>query len=82
MIEFHDSEPAATAARTSPLAALTEAEREVALIVARGVSNDEAAERLGKTVHAVKFLLHRVYRKLSVPNRARLALLLGPHGDS
>jgi DNA-binding CsgD family transcriptional regulator len=55
---------------------LTNAEMEVALAVATGMSNDECAERLGKSIHAVKFLLHRVYRKLDVPNRARLGLLL------
>jgi DNA-binding CsgD family transcriptional regulator len=64
------------------LAQLTEAEREVALIVAEGLSNEEAAQRLGKTIYAVKFLLHRVYRKLHVSNRSRLCLLLrapSPH---
>jgi DNA-binding CsgD family transcriptional regulator len=30
----------------------------------------------------VKFLLHRVYSKLGVPNRARLALLLGTRGGA
>ena len=50
------------------------AEREVALVVAQGLSNEETAERLGKTVAAVKFLLHRVYKKLGVANRAKLAL--------
>jgi DNA-binding CsgD family transcriptional regulator len=62
----------------SRLSTLTRSEREVALVVAEGLSNQEAAERLGKTIHAVKFLLHRVYRRLQVPNRARLSLLL--HG--
>jgi DNA-binding CsgD family transcriptional regulator len=60
----------------SLLRRLTGSEREVALVVAEGLSNDEAAERLGKTVHAVKFLLHRIYHKLGVPNRARLAVML------
>jgi DNA-binding CsgD family transcriptional regulator len=60
------------------LGALTRSEREVALVVSEGVSNAEAAERLGKTVHAVKFLLHRIYDKLGVTNRTRLVLLL--HG--
>jgi DNA-binding CsgD family transcriptional regulator len=44
--------------------------------VATGISNEEAAERLGKTIHAIKFLLHRVYRKSGVANRAELALCL------
>lgn len=62
------------AAQASLLARLTRAEREVALVVAQGLSNEETAERLGKTVAAVKFLLHRVYKKLGVANRAKLAL--------
>ena len=55
---------------------VTAAERDVALILAEGLSNQEIADRLGKTVHAVKFLLHRIYRKTNVPSRARLIALL------
>jgi DNA-binding CsgD family transcriptional regulator len=64
----------------SPLAKLTKSEAQVALVIAEGCSNEEAAERLGKSVHAVKFLLHRTYQKLGVPNRARLSLLLRRNG--
>ena len=55
---------------------VTAAERDVALILAEGLSNQEIADRLGKTVHAVKFLLHRIYRKTKVPSRARLIAIL------
>jgi DNA-binding CsgD family transcriptional regulator len=82
LIEFQEAirAPAGSAGNEGLLTCLTGSEREVALVVAEGVSNDEAAERLGKTVHAVKFLLHRIYSKLAVPNRARLSLLLSrPH---
>jgi DNA-binding NarL/FixJ family response regulator len=78
VIEFDGSgqSPAPSAETASLLAKLTKSESDVALVVAEGLSNEEAAERLGKTLHAVKFLLHRVYRKLGVANRARLSLLL------
>jgi DNA-binding CsgD family transcriptional regulator len=62
---------------TTPLLKrLTEAERAVALVTAEGLSNQEIADRLGKTVHAVKFLLHRIYRRTGVPGRAALVALM------
>jgi DNA-binding CsgD family transcriptional regulator len=65
------------------LTRLTPSEREVARVISQGLSNEEAAERLGKTVHAVKFLLHRIYGKLDVENRVKLSLLLaGSAGSS
>ena len=60
----------------SALETLTTAERAVAIIIAGGFSNQEIAERLGKTVHAVKFLLHRIYEKTGATNRAALVALL------
>lgn len=66
-----------TANRSIPvLRKLTPAERAVAIVVADGLSNQEIADQLGKTVHAVKFLLHRVYQKTGVPNRAALVAVL------
>lgn len=85
VIEFEGSKSSGIqpAEPASDLGRLTASEREVALAVATGVSNEEVAERLGKTIHAVKFLLHRIYAKLDVPNRSRLALRLrGGHVDS
>lgn len=78
VIEFQDYErsPSHVADMASLLTHLTKSERAVASVVAEGFSNEEAAERLGKTIHAVKFLLHRTYQKLGVPNRSRLSLLL------
>ena len=48
-------------------------------MVARGLTNREIAERLTVTVHAVKFHLASIYRKLGVGNRteAAAALLTG-----
>jgi DNA-binding CsgD family transcriptional regulator len=55
---------------------MTAAERAVAMVLADGFSNQEIADRLGKTVDAVKFLLHRIYRKTGVPSRAALVAVL------
>ena len=63
--------------RTIPvLRKLTTAERTVAMVLVDGYSNQEIADRLGKSVHAVKFLLHKVYEKTGVPNRAALVAVL------
>jgi DNA-binding CsgD family transcriptional regulator len=55
---------------------LTDAEQAVAAALADGLSNQEIADRLGKTVHGVKFLLHSIYAKTGIGNRARLAVVL------
>lgn len=59
---------------------MTPAETAVALVLADGLSNQEIADRLGKSTHAVKFLLHRIYQKTGIPSRAALvaALRAGP----
>jgi len=55
---------------------VTAAERAVAMVLADGLSNQEIADQLGKTVAAVKFLLHRIYEKTGIPNRAALVAVL------
>ena len=42
-------------------------------MVSLGLSNDEIARGLGVTVHAVKFHLASIYRKLGVANRTQAA---------
>lgn len=59
------------------LHSMTVAERAVALVLAEGLTNQEIADRVGKSLHAVKFLLHRIYQKTGVPNRAALVAILG-----
>jgi DNA-binding CsgD family transcriptional regulator len=80
VIEFHDPTPAGPVDSVDQalrlLERLTPAERAVAVVAARGCSNQEVADRLGKTVHAVKFLLHKIYKKCGVPSRAALAAIL------
>ncbi len=56
---------------------LTEAERRVAELVARGHTNREVAAALFVTEHTVEGALTRVYRKLGVRSRAELAVRLG-----
>jgi DNA-binding CsgD family transcriptional regulator len=58
---------------------MTAAERRVALVMADGFSNQEIADRLGKTVSAVKFLLHRIYQKTGIPSRAALVAVMRSH---
>lgn len=71
----------ASPSKTAPLLqALTGAERAVALVLADGLSNQEIADHLGKSVHAVKFLLHRIYERTGVPNRAALVAALRSGG--
>jgi DNA-binding CsgD family transcriptional regulator len=60
-------------ARTSVLAQLTAREREVLRRAARGDTNAQIADVLGVTVHAVKFHLGSIFRKLGVRNRTTAA---------
>jgi DNA-binding CsgD family transcriptional regulator len=60
----------------SGLTGVTAAERDVVLALAGGHSNQEIADRLGKSVQAVKFLLHRIYRKTGLANRTALVAAL------
>jgi DNA-binding CsgD family transcriptional regulator len=57
--------------------ALTDAERPVARLAARGASNREIADALFITVRTVEYHLTNVYRKLAVPGRGELAERLG-----
>ena len=51
-------------------------ERQIALLVGSGANNKEIAERLGISESTVKAHLTSVFRKLGVPDRLRLALLV------
>ncbi|MEU8530033.1 LuxR C-terminal-related transcriptional regulator, partial [Streptomyces sp. NPDC048629] len=59
------------------LAALTEAEQRLALLVGQGASNQEAAAKLFLSVKTVEARLTRIYQKLDVRSRAQLATALG-----
>jgi DNA-binding CsgD family transcriptional regulator len=55
---------------------LTPTERQVAELVAAGLSNREVAERLFITVRTVESNLTRVYQKLDVRSRTQLSRAL------
>jgi DNA-binding CsgD family transcriptional regulator len=51
---------------------LTDPERTIAELVARGLSNRQAAERIFLSPHTVSFHLRKVYRKLGISSRVEL----------
>ncbi|MDQ8043361.1 MAG: helix-turn-helix transcriptional regulator [Solirubrobacteraceae bacterium] len=57
-------------------AGLTRREQEVVLIVAKGRSNQEAADELGLSVRTVQKHLERAFRKLGVRSRTEVAVRL------
>ncbi|NDZ88240.1 response regulator transcription factor, partial [Streptomyces sp. SID10115] len=61
----------------APLERLTPQELQVALVVGRGLTNHEVAERLFLSVKTVEFHLSNIYRKLDgVHRRTQLVRLL------
>ncbi len=81
LVRFH-REPgeAAVPARSqralAALACLTPAEREIALLVAEGLTNQEIAQRLSRAVPTVKMHLRSIFKKLALRNRSRITRLL------
>jgi DNA-binding NarL/FixJ family response regulator len=65
---------AAAASRSLPL---SDREREVATLAARGLSNREIADRLVVSVRTVEGHLYRVGNKLGIKDRRQLATVLG-----
>jgi DNA-binding CsgD family transcriptional regulator len=61
--------------RSARLTRLSSREAEVLAIVSTGLSNAAIAARLGVTIHAVKFHLAAIYRKLGVSNRTEASAL-------
>ena len=58
-----------------PLEALSRREHEVLSMTSGGLSNREIAQELQVTVHAVKFHLASIFRKLDVANRTEAAVI-------
>ena len=58
------------------LARLTACERQVAILVAEGCTNDEVAMKLAKSALTVKKQLRSIFQKLHVTTRARLCALV------
>ncbi|MFE1645311.1 response regulator [Microbacterium sp. P01] len=63
------------AASPSPLTALTDREREVLLLVGRGLSNDEIAAELFLSPLTAKTHVSRIMQKLHARDRVRLVVL-------
>jgi DNA-binding NarL/FixJ family response regulator len=63
------------------LLALTPRELEVLQMVASGMTNAEAARHLELSVHAIKFHLAEIYRRLGVSNRTEAAVAYFRHGN-
>jgi DNA-binding CsgD family transcriptional regulator len=61
------------------LSLLSPREAEVLSMTSRGLTNAQVAESLRVTVHAVKFHLASIYRKLGVANRTEAAVWLFEH---
>lgn len=53
---------------------LTPRELEVLRMISEGLTNAEVAERLQLSVHAIKFHLAGIYRRLNVANRTEAAV--------
>jgi DNA-binding CsgD family transcriptional regulator len=62
--------------RSSALKLLTPRERQIAVLVARGLTNAEIGVELWITQNSVKQALKRMFRKLNVSARAELAARL------
>lgn len=78
-------QPEVTRAAEAPgrgLATLTAREREVAELVAQGLTSPAIAERLSLSHRTVETHLSRVYRKTGVSSRAALATLLTRRPDA
>jgi len=66
-------------AESNALDRLTERQRDVAVLVAQGLSNDEIARRLFVSQATVKSHLTVVLRRLEVRTRTQLAILVNRH---
>jgi DNA-binding NarL/FixJ family response regulator len=64
---------------SGPLPYLGARERQIALLVGAGANNRDIAAKLAITEATVKAHLTSVFRKLKVPNRLRLALVVTQH---
>ncbi|MCU1405339.1 MAG: response regulator receiver protein [Glaciihabitans sp.] len=79
---------ATTSITTSPvdpaaaalLASLTEREREVAVEIARGLTNAEIGDGLFMSVATVKATVTRIFQKINSTNRVQLAMLVRDAG--
>jgi DNA-binding CsgD family transcriptional regulator len=57
-------------------ASLTETERITSVLVAQGLSNQQAADRMYVSTHTVAFHLRQIFRKLGISSRVELVRLM------
>lgn len=67
-------------AATSSLSGLTDRERDVLVLIARGHSNQEIAESLGITLSTVKNHVTRLFAKIAVRDRAQAVITAYENG--
>ncbi|NDO91162.1 LuxR C-terminal-related transcriptional regulator [Cellulosimicrobium composti] len=72
-LEAHGRPAVAILDLLAPSGDLTDREREVARLVAEGLTNQAVADRLHVSVRTVENHLHRAFRKLGIDGRDRLA---------
>jgi DNA-binding CsgD family transcriptional regulator len=60
-------------------ASLTNTERDIAALVAEGLTNPQVAIRMFISPHTVKFHLSQIFRKLQIGSRVELARLVANH---
>ena len=75
LIEEFVHTPDRTAPAPAELASLTDREREVLVLIAHGLTNDEIAERLFLSMATVKTHVNHAFMKLRVRDRAQAVVL-------
>jgi len=78
MFKNHTGSSARVRGKSPPVVKLSPAEAAAVAGVARGLSNKEIADELGKSPATVKNQLVSVYRKLGVKSRIRLMVMFQP----
>ncbi len=59
------------------LSDLTRRQQEIAHMIAQGYSNKQIAHATGLAEGTIKMHIHRIFRRLNIPNRAALAAVVG-----